>query len=205
MSSWTDTASARRSTAHSDHRADRRAAIVAAAAEAIERYGADASTAQVAELAGVARPHVYRHFSSKDELVDEAARYAAAQLRAAVRPTLARQGEPLVAIAGPVAAAVDWAAAHPTLYRFITQRPASGFRPSRTHFLEEIVAATREFVERQGLEVRPPDAVLAGLMGMVDTSIRWWLDHDDEPRDALITRLSEQVWLVLGSLLERER
>ncbi len=199
---WTDTASARRSSRLSDHRADRRAQIVRAAAEAVERHGRDASTAQVAAIAGVARPHVYRHFASKEDLAEEVARFAAGELRARVRPTLSRSGPPLEVIAGPIGAAVDWATANPQLYRFVTQRPYAGCsRPARTHFLEEIVAATSAYIAGQGLDAPTPDGVLAGLMGMVDASIIWWLEQDDEPRDALVARLSEQVWAVLGRLL----
>lgn len=195
---WSDTATARRSTRLSGHRADRRAQIIRAAAEAVERHGPEASTARIAALAGVARPHVYRHFSSKDDLTEELARYAAAELRAAVRPTLSTSGTPLQVIAGAVGAAVDWATEHPRLYHFVTARSA---RPSRTHFLQEIVDATLAYAAAQGLAVPRPEGVLAGLMGMVDASIVWWLDQHDEPRDVLVSRLSRQVWAVMELVL----
>ena len=47
----------------------------------------------------------------------------------------------------------------------------------------------------------PPAGVLAGLMGMVDASVIWWLDHHDESQDQLVHRLSRQVTAVLIDML----
>ena len=46
-----------------------------------------------------------------------------------------------------------------------------------------------------------PDGILAGLMGMVDASIIWWLDHEDEQQREVVDRLTRQVWLVFQDLL----
>ncbi len=202
---WADTASLRRSTRHEGHRAPRRALIIRAAADAIELYGDEPGTGQIAEIAGVARPHVYRHFSSRDELMLEVARYAAGDLKARVRPTLSRTGRPLEVIRGPVGESVDWAAEHPGLYRFITARKQTRDlhrdRLGRTHFLGEIVEATDQHLRANGITTGSHDGIMAGLMGMVDASIIWWLDHRDEPRDALVDRLTRQVWLVVRDML----
>lgn len=203
---WVDTTSVRRSTRNSDRRAPVGDRIIEAAAKAIEVHGPDASTAQIAQLAGVARPHVYRHFASKDDLSDQLVKHAAGELKAAVRPTLAPTATALEAVSGPVGAAVDWAAEHPNLYRFMTQRSQARPRPpgaARTHLLDEILTATAAYLARNAIDDEPPSAVLAGLMGMVDASIIWWLDHGDEERGELVDRLSGQVWLVLGALLEK--
>jgi AcrR family transcriptional regulator len=205
LEKWADTASLRRSTRLAGHRAPRRALIIRAAAEAIELYGDEAGTGQIAEIAGVARPHVYRHFSSRDELLLEVARYAAGDLKARVRPTLSRSGKPLDVIAGPVGESVDWAAEHPGLYRFITARKQTRDlhrdRLGRTHFLSEIVEAANLYLQAHGIPAGSHDGIMAGLMGMVDASIIWWLDHRDEPRDDLVDRLTRQVWLVLADML----
>ena len=74
-----------RSTRWDPHRRERRAAITAAAIAAIEQYGPDALTGQIAELAGVPRTHVYRHFEGKQAL-DRAV------VRRAGREILARSG-----------------------------------------------------------------------------------------------------------------
>lgn len=202
---WADTADGRRASRLSGHRAARREQIIKAAALAIETHGPDAGTAQIAELAGVARPHVYRHFSSKEELETEVARYAAGELKARVRPTLRKTGPALEIIRGPVLESVDWAAENPNLYRFITQRNETRDlrrnRLGRTHFLSEIVDAANAYMLASDIPADPPDGILAGLMGMVDASIIWWLDHQDEPREQMVDRLTRQIHLILVNML----
>ena len=62
-----------RSTRWDPHRRERRTAIIRAAISAISEHGPDALTGQIADMAGVPRTHVYRHFEGKQAL-DLAAR-----------------------------------------------------------------------------------------------------------------------------------
>lgn len=57
-----------RSTRWDRHRRERRLTIIGAAVTAIEEYGPDVRTAQIAQQAGVPRTHVYRHFDGKPAL-----------------------------------------------------------------------------------------------------------------------------------------
>jgi AcrR family transcriptional regulator len=203
---WVDTSASRRATRHADHRASRRAAIVKAAAAAIEELGEAAGPADFAARAGVPRPHVYRHFGSTDDLTDEVARYAANALAERVRPSLSRSGTPPLVVRGIVAEAVAWADENPNLYRFMAARQQSWSlnrdRFGRHSILAEISRATTVYQrERAGNQV--PDGVLAGLVGMVDASITWWLDHRDEHSDHVVDRLSRQVLLILADQARR--
>lgn len=206
VAKWVDTAAARRSTAHSSQRAPRREQIVVAATRAIEEHGLGVGTAQVAETAGVARPHVYRHFDSKADLDDEVARYAANQLLERVRPTLVGSGRPEELIHAIVTAAVAWASENPNLYRFmaIRQQTKASHRArlGRTRFLSEIVDAAAAYLRAIDIDTDIPDGILAGLMGMVDASIIWWLDHHDEAEHEVVGRVTRQVWLILRQMLE---
>ena len=71
----------------------------------------------------------------------------------------------------------------------------------RTRVLNEIVDAMRAYLHAAELPATPPDGVLAGLMGMVDASIVWWLDHHDETEEQLADRVSRQIAVVLIELL----
>lgn len=204
---WVDTTAVRRSTKDSSRRAPKRAQIVLAATDAIEEHGLAVSTTQIADRAGVARPHVYRHFDSKDDLDDEVARYAAAELVARVRPTMVRTGTPPEIIHGVIEEAVGWAAEHPNLYRFMAARQQTKTmhraRFGRSRFLGEIVDASSAYLRAKQLTDEVPDGILAGLMGMVDASIIWWLDHQDEQQREVVDRVTRQVWLVFKDLVDQ--
>ena len=43
---------------------------------------------------------------------------------------------------------------------------------------------------------------MAGLMGMVDAGIIWWLDHHDESKEEVTTRIAHQVWLIMRDLAQ---
>jgi AcrR family transcriptional regulator len=193
---WVDSSAARRATKHSGHRAERRRAIIDAAAATIEELGEPLRTDSVAARAGVPRPHVYRHFDSKDELADEVARQASRSLSDRVRPTLSRSGTPPVIIGGVIAAAVAWADGNPNLYRFMAARQHAELGRDRDTLLGELAGALTAYLRIQ-TEATAPPGVLPGLVGMVDASIIWWLDHHDEDAAQVTARLARQVWLIM--------
>jgi AcrR family transcriptional regulator len=186
----------------------RRDALVAAALSCIEELGPGVGMAQIAERAGVPRPHVYRVIASKDELDAEVGRLAADRFIERVRPTVAQPVSMRDASYGAVAAAVAWAAEHPNLYRFLAARQharaAGRPRQGRGRFLGLLVSSSSEFLTRaDGANATPPaaDGVFAGIMGLIDASIIWWLDHQDETQQQVVDRVARQVTLILQDLL----
>lgn len=179
----------------------RRAQVVAAATAAIDEFGAGVGTAQIAERAGIPRPHVYRYVESREHLDALVARDAATQLLEHVRPAFAQAGTGREIIRGIIAATVGWAEAHPNLYRFMAQRPQTPgehrARFGRTRFLDTVATSVSGYLSVTDLKVEVPEGILAGLIGMVDGTIVWWLDHHDEPRDAMVRRLTRQIEAVI--------
>lgn len=187
---------------------ERRMRVILAAADAIDELGPDVGMAQIADRAGVQRPNVYRLFDGKEQLDTEVARFAASELVRRVRPRFSRPGTSTEIISGVIDAALAWAAEHPNLYRFVAaQRQTKTWhraRMGRTRFLGEIVDAMGAYMRSSNrLAHDPPDGVLAGLMGMVDASIIWWLDHHDETQEQVTARLTRQVEIVLRDVLEQ--
>lgn len=200
---WVDRTAVRRRAKHAGTD-ERRAAIVAAALEVIEDLGPAAGTSQIAERAGVPRPHVYRHFESKEELDADIIREAAAALREAVRPTLTTGKSIPDMLRDAIGTAVGWAADHPNLYRFLAARQQTRAlhraRLGRGRFLDMFVEAAANLAGISETSAAVPDGVLAGMVGMIDSSIIWWLDHQDEAQAAVVERLARQVDLVVADL-----
>lgn len=179
----------------------RREQIVDAARAVIEEYGPEALTGQIAQRAGLARPNVYRHFSSKDELDIAVARNAYHELRTEVLTRMARSGTPLEVIRAPISAQVIWADRHPNLYRFLVSRgyqQSSQQRKEERHdFAADLAVAGEQyfphFADNPGLA----SALIVGLGGLIDASILAWLTRRTESRKRLIDRLTTQAWLII--------
>ena len=80
-----------------EHRAQRRAAFVAAGAAAIDRFGAEASAEQIADAAGVSRTVLYRYFRDREDLRQAIADQVATTVIDSVVPQLAVTANPPLA------------------------------------------------------------------------------------------------------------
>jgi AcrR family transcriptional regulator len=181
---------------------DRRDEILAAARAAIEEHGPGAMTGQIAKRAGLARPNVYRHFASKDDLDLALARRAYKELRAAIRSRLVLSGSPLDVVRAPIEAQVNWAEQHPNLYRFLVtrghQRTTEGKRAAeRSDFAAELADAGARYFPGFADDPDAAEATLVATIGLVDASVMRWLDRHGENRDQLVDRLTAQCWLII--------
>ncbi len=179
----------------------RREQILKAARAVIEEHGPDALTGQIAERAGLARPNVYRHFSSKDELDLAVARDAYQELRTEVLARMAVCGTPLDVIRAPIAAQVIWASQHPNLYRFLLsrgyQRSSRQRKAERRDFAAELAAAGELYFPHFADDPETAAALVVALGGLIDASILSWLSRRKETRKRLIERLTTQAWLIV--------
>lgn len=182
--------------------------ILEAARATIEECGPNAMTGQIAERAGLARPNVYRHFSSKDDLDLALARSVYHELRAAVRARLDTSGTPLDVVGAPIAAQVTWAEQHPNLYRFLVSRghrhSAERPRADRSDFAAELAAAGGRYFRGFADDPDDAEATLVAVIGLVDASVLHWLDRRTGTREQLIDRLTAQAWLLIDHYLHEQ-
>lgn len=185
----------------------RREHIIDAARAAIEEYGPDAGTGQIAEHAGLARPNMYRHFANKGELDREVAQAAYRQMLAAIRHRVDLPSTPLDVIRGPVTTQVDWAKDHPNLYQFVLNygfyrffatggRNLSRPRGARGGIAAEVAAAGERYFPRFAENPEAAEILVVELASMFHVSIMRWLTRDTETRHQLIERLTAEAWLL---------
>ena len=192
-----------RSTRWDPHRRERRAAIIAAAMAAIEEHGPDALTGQIADQAGVPRTHVYRHFDGKQALDLAVSRQAAMQIGESIRAGLATRGSAMTVIRASINEHLTWIEQHPNLYRFLAQHAyavgatGSPADDAKAAFAAELTKLLQSYLHVLGVDVSPAERVIIGVVGLVDTTAAWWLEHRDISRDDLTAELADQVWLIL--------
>ncbi|OMC08451.1 TetR/AcrR family transcriptional regulator [Mycobacterium sp. SP-6446] len=181
--------------------------ILEAARTAVEEHGPDALTAQIAECAKLARPNVYRHFASKEDLDQALARNVYRELRREIEARLHLPGTLLDVIRELIEAQVGWADRHPNLYRFLVsrgyQRKSQTQTVQRSDFIAEVTAAAARYFPRLADEPDAVEGTLVGLIGMFDASVLRWLDRPVGTRDQLIDRLTAHAWLILDDQLRK--
>jgi AcrR family transcriptional regulator len=194
-----------RSTRWDPHRRERRITIINAAITAIEEHGPDALTGQIAQQAGVPRTHVYRHFDGKQSLDLAVSRHVAGELGRHLRAGLATQGSPRQIISASIDEHLSWVEAHPNLYRFLARhsyRVGATGSPSddaKAVFAAELTTVLQGYMRLFDIDPSPAERVIVGVVGMVDATAAWWLEHRDVPRADLTATLTGQVWLIIDS------
>jgi AcrR family transcriptional regulator len=193
-----------RSTRWDPHRRERRLSIITAAIAAIEEYGPDVHTAQIAEKARVPRTHVYRHFDGKPALDLAVSTHVANQIAQSVRTGLASGGTAMAIIAGAIDQHLGWVEDHPNLYRFLAQHSyrvrtdsLGSAGDAKATFAAELTALISRYMVALGIDTEPAERVIVGVVGLVDATAAWWLGRDDPPRAVIAAELTDQVWLLL--------
>ena len=193
-----------RSTRWDPHRRERRLTIITAAIGAVEEFGPDASTAQIADRAGVPRTHVYRHFEGKQALDLAVARHVAKDIGEQIRAGLATVGSARDVISASIDQHLGWIEAHPNLYRFLAQHSyavrttgSPDADDAKAAFASELTTLLQGYMSLFGVDTEPAERVIIGVVGLVDATGAWWLDRRRPSRARLTAELTEQVWLII--------
>jgi AcrR family transcriptional regulator len=195
-----------RSTRWDPHRRERRAAITAAAVAAIERYGPEALTGQIADLAGVPRTHVYRHFEGKQALDRAVVRRAGREILSQIRNGLGTGSTPREIISGGLSGYLGWIEEHPNLYRFLAKQAftidGTGLPirdDAKAILAVELTSVLAGYMRAMGLDDAAAERTITGVVGLIDNTALWWLSVPETPRAELTAWLTKQVWLLIDS------
>ncbi|HKT02688.1 MAG TPA: TetR/AcrR family transcriptional regulator, partial [Rugosimonospora sp.] len=104
------------------HREQRRVKLIGAAIEAVLAHGPDVDMAQVAEVAGVSKPVLYRYFADKYQLWTAVGEYVAQLVVDAVVPAVTLVREERGLIAATIDAYLGTIESYPDLYRVLVHQ-----------------------------------------------------------------------------------
>ncbi|MFZ4517772.1 MAG: TetR/AcrR family transcriptional regulator [Microthrixaceae bacterium] len=179
--------------------AERRTQLLATAETVFADKGYHATSMNdVAEAAGVTKPVLYQHFSSKRELFVELLGEIGQELQETIAKATADAAGPRQQIENGFRAYFGFVGARTAAFRVLF---GSGARrdPEFASFartVEDSIARTiAELIVVDGRPV-PNRLVLAhGIVGMTEATSRYWLAHDREPDiDTLAQQLSRLAW-----------
>jgi AcrR family transcriptional regulator len=186
-----------------EHRAARRAAFVAAGAEAIDRYGPAASAEQIAEVADVSRTVLYRYFRDREDLRQAIADHVVTSVLDSVLPKLqiTRESTPRQIIASVVDVIIGWLDEHPNLYHLLRSRQTGSSLDSVESTLADNVARLLKLLMMFfGVEGEQAEPGAYGIVGFVEATGGWWLQHRTMPRERVAELITAGVWhLVEGT------
>jgi AcrR family transcriptional regulator len=190
----------RRRSRWSAHRAQRRTVLVAAAVQALQEHGPTVDMGQVAAVAGVSKPVLYRYFADKAELWLAVGEHVAALVVAAVTPAVVRVGAERELVSETIDAYLRVIEHQPELYRFLVHRsgvpgiPGVIATASRT-ISAELARVVGDKLRALGLDAGPAEPWAYGMVGLVQSVGDWWIRHDRPMRrEALTDYLTTLLW-----------
>ncbi|RJQ76012.1 TetR/AcrR family transcriptional regulator [Pseudonocardiaceae bacterium YIM PH 21723] len=185
-------------------RDSRRAQVVDAAIDAIQQYGPDVSTEQIAQVAGMPRPRLYRYFDGKEDLRTAVVTRAVELLGVEAIGLLKPRGSVMDYIDGSVRSLVSWIDRHANLYWYIQSDATSesaAYQNYRAALALHLTTLTELVADELGLERKVTPTLIYGLIGMVESSIGHWVDNRDElTRDELTENLVRWIWSIVAGI-----
>lgn len=182
------------------HRAERRAAFVAAGVAAIDRFGPDASAEQIADVAEVSRTVLYRYFRDRDDLRDALADHIVSAVVASVLPhiTLTESSTPRQVITSAVDVIVGWFDEHPNLYFFLrARRNGPGIESIENTLAARVSELLQLLLVVFGLDAEQAEPAGYGIVGLVESIGSWWLAKRTMSRERITEIICGGIWNLL--------
>jgi AcrR family transcriptional regulator len=182
------------------HREQRRQELIHAAIEAVLHYGPEVDMDQVASVAGVSKPVLYRYFTDKSQLWIAVSEHISAIVVDAVAPAVASVREERDLIEATIDAYLRCIEAQPQLYRFVMDHAGiPGVHQLIAVSSRRVAAALAQVIGDRlralGLDAGPAEPWAYGLVGFVQSVGDWWMAHGRPMRRAALTEyLTTLLW-----------
>lgn len=152
----------------------------------------------VADAAGVTKPVLYQHFSSKRELFVEVLTDVGDELRDTIAKATSDAAGPRQQVENGLRAYFHFVEQRTDCFRVLF---GSGVRsdPEFDSFAlsveESIAESIAELIVVDGQPAEHRDILAHGIVGMAESASRYWLSHDRSPdADTLASQLARLAW-----------
>ncbi|WP_255684343.1 TetR family transcriptional regulator [Pseudonocardia sp. TRM90224] len=175
--------------------------MVRAAIDAVRTHGPGVSVAEIAAMAGITKPVLYRHFVDRADLQRAVGQEAAAMLMGRMGPEMANTDrEPIELVRGVIDAFLQGIENEPELWRFVVHHPierapgAEIVDDARERIARVLTALIGERMREFGLDSGGAEVWAQGMVGMVQSAGDWWLERRTMSRTAVTGYLTTIVW-----------
>lgn len=197
-----------RSTRWSGHRESRRTELVESAVAAIDRYGPSAGIEEIAAVAGVSRPVLYRYFSDKSEIHAAVGHWGAALVMERLLPALSDHGSVKARVEMGTEAYLATIEEHPHVFALLVRhRVADGRDPladGKAAIASAIARVMGDALRDLGLDAGGAEPWAHGLVGLGLSTGEWWLERQTMSRKHVGAYLSDFVWHAFEGLLQAQ-
>jgi AcrR family transcriptional regulator len=189
-----------RKTRWAEHREQRREELILAAIEAVLHHGPEVDMDQVASVAGVSKPVLYRYFADKAQLWTAVSEHVSATVVATVAPAVERVREERALIEATIDAYLGCIEAEPRLYSFVMDHAGiPGVHQLIAGNTRRIAAGLAQVIGDRlrslGLDAGPAEPWAYGLVGFVQSVGDWWMGQGRPIRRAALTDyLTTLLW-----------
>jgi AcrR family transcriptional regulator len=177
---------------------ERRAELLAAAVLAIRDHGADASMTDIAEVAGITKPILYRHFGDRAGLAQALAERAVSRLSTSLGERLTADLPPRERMREAIGAFVSFTEEEAALYTFLV-RGAGADEGLADGIARQIATVLAAGLRQVGADGAPAELWSHAIIGAVFSGGRWWAAHGISSRDHLVDDLTSLLWDGLAS------
>jgi AcrR family transcriptional regulator len=188
--------------ARARQKAERREALLDAAAEVIRKRGANASMEELAAAAGVSKPILYRHFGDRSGLVLALTDRFASGLMSELQAVLTKPADnPRDILVGAIDTFLRFIEQDHEIYRFLVQR-AHGTEPETaiklSGFLRTVSQAVAvvlgEQLQAAGQDAGGAEPLAHGIVAFVYEAGDWWTERRSMSRARLVEYLATALW-----------
>ena len=200
------TESDRRRTRWDSHRTERRAELIAAASRAIVQYGPDVDMAQVAAVAGVSKPVLYRYFADKAQLWTAVGERTAQIVVDAVVTAIEGVAVHRDLVSKTIDAYLSVIETEPELYTFLMHESGAPglphvFSSSARTVATSLARVIGDRLREVGLDAGGAEPWAYGMVGLAQSVADWWMLHRRPmSRAALTEYLTTLLWNGLSGI-----